>query len=234
MKLSQRDKDIINYLRKQDFCFYKDILKKFFPSYATCSRRLNKLKDKGYLKIEAIKEQHILKSLDERSLAFIGINHKIISLQKSHLNNYEYIRLSQTKISHQVLLFSLKEQLERILFLPGVFENEIKENRYTLESGDHEPYPDIYFKGTGFKLSIELELHLKSQNRYDLKIIDYRNSSYTHVLYVVGNLRKKEKLLEYFAYKNGIGIAHYAEPETVFSYSYGKLSLLEWLGKDVE
>ena len=234
MRLSQRDKDIINYIRKQDFCFYKDILKQFFPSYAACSRRLNKLKHRGYLKIEDIKEQHILKALDERSLAFIGKNHKIISLQKSHLNNYEYIRLSQAKISHQVLLFSLKEQLEKFLYVPAVFENEIRENRYTLESGDHEPYPDIYFKGRGFKLAIELELHVKSQNRYDLKIIDYRNSSYTHVLYVVGNLRRKEKLLRYFAYKNGIGVSHYAEPETVFSYSYGKLPILEWLRKGGE
>lgn len=234
MKLNERDKAIMNHIRKQDFCFYKDILKEFFPSYASGSRRLNKLKKYGYLKIETLKKGSLLKVLDKRSLDFVEGRSKIIYLYKSHLSNFEYIRLSRSKISHQVLLFSLKEQLEKILLVPGVFENEIKENRYTLESGDHEPYPDIYFKGKTFKLAVELELNIKSQNRYDLKIIDYSNSSFSHVLYVVGSLKKKDKLLEYFAYKDGIGISHYGEPETVFSYSFGKTSLWEWLKKEQE
>ena len=232
MNLSQRDKDIMNYIRKQDFCFYKDILKKFFPSYASGSRRLNKLSNRGYLRIEAINSKNILKALDKRSLVSIGRNNKIIYLRKSHVSDYEYIRLSRSKINHQVLLFSLKEKLKEILDLPAVFENEIKENQFTLESGDHEPYPDFYFKGKSFKLAVELELNIKSQNRYDLKTIDYSNSSYSHVLYVVGTLKKKTRLLEYFAYKDGIGISHYGEPGTVFSYSYGKTSLLEWIKKE--
>ena len=77
-----------------------------------------------------------------------------------------------------------------------------------------------------------MELNTKSQNRYDLKTIDYSHSSYSHVLYVVGTLKKKDRLLEYFAYKDGIGISHYGEPETVFSYSHGKTSLLEWIKKE--
>ena len=232
MKLNQRDKDIMNYIRKQDFCFYKDILKKFFPSYASGSRRLNKLQKNGYLRMESVREKNVLKNLDKRSLNLVERSHKIISLKKSHLDSYEYLRLNQAKITHQIVLFALKEQLEKMLYVPAVFDNEIKERKGTLESGDHEPYPDLYFEGRDFKLAVELELHIKSQNRYDLKIIDYRNSSYSHVLYVVGTLRKKEKLLEYFAYKDGIGVSHYGEPEIVFSYSYGKLSLLEWLRKE--
>ena len=234
MKLSERDKAIMNHIRKQDFCFYKDILKMFFPSYASGSRRLNKLKRYGYLTIENLKEKNLLKVLDKGSLALVEGRSKIVYLQKSHLSNFEYIRLSRTKINHQVLLFSLKEQLEKILLLPAVFENEIRENRYTLESGDHEPYSDLYFKGRGFKLAVELELNIKSQNRYDIKIIDYKNSSFSHVLYVVGSLKKKDKLLEYFAYKDGIGISHYGEPGVVFSYSFGKTSLWDWLNKEQE
>ena len=159
---------------------------------------------------------------------------KIVYLQKSHLSNYEYLKINRFRINHQVLLFSLKEKLQGILQAPAFFENEIKERRGTLESGGHEPYPDFYFEGVDFKLAVELELNIKSKNRYDLKTIDYSNSSFSHVLYVVGTLHKKNILLELFAYKDGIGISHYAEPENVFSYSYGKTSLNEWIKKELE
>ena len=233
MRLSQRDKNIINHIRKQDFCFFKDITR-FFPSYCTASRRLNELSRYGYLIIEDIQSKRFKHILDSKSLSVIGENRKIVYLKKSHLSNYEYIRQSRFKINHQVLLSSLREKLENLLNLPAVFENDIRENRYTLESGDHEPYPDFYFKGRDFKLAVELELHVKSQNRYDIKTIDYSHSSFTHVLYVVGTLKRKNQLLEYFAYKDGIGISHYAEPETVFSYSHGKLPFFEWLEKELE
>ncbi len=229
MRLSKRDKDILNCIRKQDFCFFKDIQKSFFPSYCTASRRLSELSKYGYLTIEDIYEGKFKGVLDKKSLAIIGKNRKIVFLKRSFLS--KYIKFNRSKINHQVLLFSLKDKLENILHLPAFFENDIKDNRYTLESGEHEPYPDLYFIGRNFKLAVELELNLKSQNRYDLKTIDYSNSSFSHVLYVVGSLFKKNRLLEYFAYKDYLGISHYAEPETVFSCSYGKLSLLEWLKK---
>ena len=231
MNLSERDKTIMNFIRKQDFCFYRDVMR-FFPSYSIASRRLNKLSRYGYLVIEGIKSKHFKDILDKESLKFIGHKNKIVYLRKSHLSNYEYLKLSRQKINHQVLLFSLKEKLQSILKAPAFFENEIREQRGTLESGGHEPYPDFYFKGEDFKLAVELELNIKSQNRYDLKTIDYSNSSFSHVLYVVGFLKKKDKLLEYFSYKDGIGIAHYAEPENVFSYSHGKTSLTSWLKKE--
>ena len=233
MRLSKRDKQIINFIRKQDFCFYKDIVS-FFPSYSTASRRLNKLSNYGYLVIEGIQSKRFESLLDEKSLNVIGCNRKIIYLKKSHLSSYEYLRLSRYKINHQVLLFSVKKKLEGILSLPAYFENEIKERRGTLESGAHEPYPDFYFRGKDFKLAVELELNIKSKNRYDLKTIDYSQSSFSHTLYIVGTLKKKNKLLELFAFKDGIGIAHYAEPENVFSYSYGKLFVLKWIRKELE
>ena len=178
----------------------------------------------------------IEKVLDEGKFGnVIGDNRKIIYLQKSHLSNYEYLRINRFRINHQVLLFSLKEKLQSVFCKLLLFlENEIRERRGTLESGGHEPYPDFYFEGVDFKLAVELELNIKSKNRYDLKTIDYSNSSFSHVLYVVGTLQKKNILLEFFAYKDGIGISHYAEPENVFSYSYGKTSLNEWIKKELE
>ena len=196
MIISERDKAIMNFIRKQDFCFYKDVVK-FFPSYSTASRRLNELSKYGYLAIEDIQSKHFEKILDKEGLKLIGHNKKIIYLKKSHLSNYEYLKLSRQKINHQVLLFSLKEKLQSILKVPAVFENEIRERRGTLESGGHEPYPDFYFKGEDFKLAVELELNIKSKNRYDLKTIDYSNSSFSHVLYVVGFLKTKDRLLEF-------------------------------------
>ena len=232
MNLTIRDKNILNFIKNQDFCFYKDIQKKFFFSPSTTSRRLNKLSRYGVLNIEYINTGKLKKVLDESSLNVIGCHKKIVFLKQSFLNTPKGLKLNRSKINHQVLLFYLKDQLESILKLPAILENEIKEKRNTLESGDHDPYPDFYLKGYDFKLAVELELNIKSQNRYDLKTVDYSLSSYSHVLYVVGSLKKKDKLLEYFSFKDRIGVAHYKEPETVYSYSYGKLSILDWIKKE--
>ena len=231
MNLSRRDKEILKFIKNQDFCFYKDIRKKFFASYALASRRLNELSRYGFLNIESIDSKRLKNVLDESCLNIIGCHKKIVFLKQSFLNTPKGIKLNRFKINHQILLFYLKDRLESILKSPAILENEIKEQRGTLESGDHDPYPDFYLKGYNFKLAVELELHIKSQNRYDLKTVDYSLSSYSHVLYVVGSLKKKDKLLEYFSFKDSIGVAHYKEPELVYSYSYGKLSILDWVKK---
>ena len=79
------------------------------------------------------------------------------------------------------------------------------------------------------KLAVELELNLKSQSRYFLKIAEYKNSRFTHVLYVATHIRSLQRLLRTFSYRRYIGISHYSEVETVSSHRYGKQSLLNWL-----
>ena len=232
MRFTKRDNLIIDELKKQDFCFYKDISKKFFSSDVSASKRLKKLNDQGWIAIEAINSMNFKKIMDKSSMPFIGQNRKIIRL--SNRLKIMKRKVSTWKIKHQLLLFSLKERLEKFLQTNAVFENDIRDLRETLFAVRNEPLPDFYLKGLGYKLAIELELHLKSNNRYFLKMADYRRSRFTHVLYFVTNARKMDSLISAFKYRRYIGVSHYSNIDEVFSHRYGKLSLLEWLEKELK
>lgn len=232
MRLTKRDSLIIDELKKQDFCFYKDISKKFFSSDVSASKRLKKLKDRGWIIVEPLGSMSFTKIMDKSSTPFIGHNKKIIRLR----NKFKIMKrkTSLWKIKHQLLLFSLKERLEKFLHTSAVFENDIRDLREALFNGKDEPLPDFYLEGLGYRLAIELELHLKSRGRYFLKMAKYRRSCFTHILYFVTNARKMDSLMSAFRYRNYMGIAHYSDIESVFCHRYGKLPLLEWLEKDLK
>ena len=227
VRLTGRDKLIIDLLQKQDFCFYNDIKKRFFSSDASACNRLSKLKKRGYIQIEPLDLTRLKKDLDSSSMGLIGRNLKIIRLSdKSH---FLQRRLSKWKQTHQLLLFSVKERLESLLKTEAVFENQIRDLKNTFFNGNYEPLPDFYLKGENFKLAVELELHLKAKGKYFLKMAEYRKSRFSHVLYVTTYIRKIQRLVKTFCYRNYIAISHYAKLEEVISHRYGKLSLLEWL-----
>ena len=227
--LTNRDKLIIDTLKQQDFCFYKDIQKRFFSSDFSASHRLNYLKKKGYILIEPFSTFSFKNSLDSSALEILGKNLKVISL--SDKGGFLRRKLSPWKKTHQLLIFSVKERLENLLGIEAAFESQIRNLKHTLYDRTFEPLPDFYFIGEDFKLAIELELHTKSQSRYSLKMSEYKKSSFTHVLYIVTHARKISVLIKNFQYKKYVGIAHYAKAEEVISYRYGELSLFEWLTK---
>lgn len=227
MKLTTRDKLIIDLLQNQDFCFYRDIKKKFFSSDSSACNRLSKLKTQGYILIEPLQSFNLKRNLDKFSMGLIGSNLKIISLS----SKCSFIKTSPWKKTHQLLLFSIKERLENLLKTEAVFENQIRDLKYTLHNSNNEPLPDFYLKTDDFKLAVELELNLKSQKRYFLKMAEYRNSRFTHVLYIATNLKKMKQLIKIYRYRKYIAVTHYTKLEEITSHKYGKLSLLEWLGK---
>ena len=227
VRLTERDKLIIDLLQNQDFCFYSDIKKRFFSSDASACNRLSKLKKRGYIKIEPLDFSVLTKTLDDSSLGLIGRNLKIIRLS----DEFHFVKRhpSTWKKTHQLLLFSVKERLEKLLGAEAVFENQIRDLKETLYTGKYQPLPDLYLKGEDFKLAVELELHLKTQGRYFLKMAEYSKSRFTHVLYVTTYIKKMQRLIKTFRYKRYIAISHYANVEEVISHRYGKLPLSEWL-----
>ena len=229
MILTKRDERIIETLKEQDFCFYKDIEKSFFPSKYSAYKRLNNLEKHGYISIKPLRILYLAKDLDSSCLNFIGIHRKYICLDEK--DDLLRRKISKWKIRHQLLLFSLKNRLERVVNETGCFENKLKDLRHTLYDRTFEPLPDFYFKGEDYKLAVELELHLKSKNRYALKMSEYRKSSYSHVLYVVANAKKITSLVRAFRYHKYIGITHYTKPEEIVSYWHGNISLCEWVKK---
>ena len=115
--------------------------------------------------------------------------------------------------------------------MTALLENRVKDLKNTLYDRTFEPLPDFYLKGEGYKLAVELELHLKSQSRYSFKMSEYKKSNYSHVLYVVTNGKKITRLIKDFRYYKYVGIVHYTNLKEIISYRYGNMSLLEWLTK---
>lgn len=228
--ITGRDKQIIDLLQERDFCLYKDITRKFFPSEVSACNRLKKLRDKGWITIEPIHSFYFSHNIDDCSLHLMGNNKKIVQLNNKH--KIIKRRISQWKIRQQLVLFSLKERLENFLGETAVFKNEVTV-KPTFYNGDYEPLPDFYIKGEGYKLAVELDLHLRRNSRYHLKTSQYGGSSFTHVLYFLTNIKKMDFLIPAFKCKKYVGIAHYINEKEIMSYRYGSICLDEWLGKNL-
>ena len=125
MILTERDELIIETLRDQDFCFYKDIEKSFFSSKYSAYNRLNNLKKDGYISIQPFHLLYLQKDLDNSCLNFIGTNRKYICLTEK--NKILRREVSKWKIRHQLLLFSLKKRLENLLGVSSASESQIKD-----------------------------------------------------------------------------------------------------------
>ena len=228
--ITGRDRQIINLLQDRDFCLYKDITKKFFPSEVAACNRLKKLRDKGWVTIEPIHSFYFSKNINPLLLHLMGGNKKIVRLNNKH--RIIKRKPSLRRIEQQLILFLLKERLENILGQTAIFKHEVFV-RPTFYSGDYEPLPDFYIQGENYKLAVELDLHSRRNSRYHLKISKYEGSSFTHILYFISNMKKMNSLLRDFQYKQYIGIAHYSDVEDIISYRYGKISLDKWLEKDL-
>ena len=229
--ITERDKLIIDFLQGQDFCFYKDITKRFFPSEVAACNRLKKLSNKGWITIESIRSTNLSDIMDDNcSLHLIGQNKKIVRLNSKH----KIIKrpVSRWQIKRQVVLFSLKERLENFLGQRAVFKNEISV-KPTFYNGDYEPLPDFYIKGENYKLAVELDLHLRRNSFYHLKMSQYEGSSFTHVLYFITNNRRMTSFVKDFKSRKYIAIAHYSNVKELISHRYGIISLDKWLEKNL-
>ena len=231
MRLTSRDKLIIEVLQHQEFCFYKDICKNFFPSKSSASQSLKRLMKSGHIILEPAENLNS-HSFDDLSLSLFVDNHFIVRLG----DKYKLIKRETNSLRkrHQILLFSVKERLENLLKEEAVFEIQIRELRNTLHNVKYEPLPDFYLKGKNYKLAVELELNLKTQNRYFQKMIDYRNSRFTHVLYVATHIKSLQRLSGIFRHRKYIAVSHYSNVKEVISHRYGRQPLTQWLKEETK
>ena len=228
--ITGRDRQIINLLQDRGFCLYKDITKKFFPSEVAACNRLKKLSERGWITIEPIRYFYLSKNINPLSLHLMGDNKKIVRLNSKH--KVIKRKPSTWKMEQQLILFSLKERLENSLNQTAVFKHEVYV-KPTFYNGDYEPLPDFYIKGENYKLAVELDLHLRRNSRYHLKMSEYQGSSFTHVLYVLSKMKKVGSFIQAFRYKRYIGMAHYSKVEEIISHRYGVIPFDKWLEKDL-
>lgn len=229
--ITRRDEQIISFLQNWDFCLYKDITKKFFPSEVAACNRLKKLRDSGWITIEPIHSFYSSRNINAFSLHLMGDNKKIVRLNNKHRIIKK--KTSKWKFEKRLILLSLKERLENFLGQKAIFKDEVFV-RPTFYNGDYEPLPDFYIKGEGYKLAVELDLHKQKNIFYRLKLSEYKESSFTHVLYFITNNKRMTSFVKDFRSKWYIAIAHYNDIKELISYRYGNISLDEWLEKRVK
>ena len=227
--ITVRDRQIISFLQAWGFWLYKDITKKFFPSEVAACNRLKKLSERGWITIESIRSFYLSQNINDSSLHLMVDNKKIVKLNNKH----KIIKRNPSlwKLKQRLILLSLKDRLENILGQTAVFKEEVTV-RPTFYNGDYEPLPDFYIKGEGYKLAVELDLHLRRNCFRHLKMAQYEGSSFTHVLYFITNNRRMTSFVRDFRCRRYVTIAHYSNVKELICYRYGIISLDEWLEKD--
>ncbi|MDE0118804.1 MAG: hypothetical protein OXM55_02205 [Bdellovibrionales bacterium] len=228
--ITGRDRRIINFLQDRDFCLYKDITTKFFPSEVSACNRLKKLSDRGWITIEPIQHFYLSKDIKLLSLHLMGDNKKIVRLNRKH----KIIKrgVSCWKTEQQLILFSLKERLENILgHRADLNMRSLRDLHFTM--GTMSLCLIFILKVKVISWPVELNLHLRRNSRYNLKMSQYEGSSQSYVLYIVTNAKKITRFIKNFRSYKYVGIAHYFDVQKLISYWYGEISLCEWLKKDL-
>ena len=80
MELRKRDKLVIETLINQDYCFYQDISRKFYPSLSSASHGLRRLIEGGYISVEPVEKIKGNEALDDLSFNFLRNNKKALRL----------------------------------------------------------------------------------------------------------------------------------------------------------
>jgi len=108
--ITSRDRQIINLLQERDFCLYKDITRKFFPSEESASNRLRKLRDKDWISIEPIHFFYLSNNINDLSLHLMGDNKKIVRLNRKH-------KITKKKASRSKMSKYKKSNQSHILYV---------------------------------------------------------------------------------------------------------------------
>lgn len=245
MQLTDRDREVLLFLRSQGFASFDQLCKRFFKTKQNTSNRLVLLEKNQYLK------SHNLKSyLTESNSKFfpyiqgLGINpktkiytlHNVFKRQFSETNRL----IKKDLLLHQLLLndiyFFISDQVLSEL-------NPDLKSTLVLNDPEHkllatvditkrkEFTPDLTILSGEMCLSVELERTAKNQNRYQERFWFYEDSSFTHVIYFYVNESHLPNLLKYSGLARKFCFAHYLKPELVFSNIFGHMQLNSWINK---
>ena len=136
-------------------------------------------------------------------------------------------------ILHQLML-------NEVLFF---VQDEIQDARFILPDpethfyGDLQPgrrkeiTPDLSVEHKDFVLAVELERTQKNLLEYTGRMEFYRESIYTHVLYVYASDNQRASLVKAAGRSRKFAFAHFNNPNRLATESWGPISLNDWIKK---
>ena len=238
-QLQTRDRKLIWYIKEQGVATF-DQLKRFFPGEGPCRKRLHRLIRAGYLEsipIDIILKTDELKRNNSSAMPVIldlsiKPGSKIYRLTKQYraLWHTNQSLMKRSLVLHQLLVNESLELIKSSLVSNYILnEPEIKILSPFSVGRRSEICPDFSFENEKYKVAFEVERVIKSKSRYSRKLIFYRDSIYTHVIYLYAFEKHLPTFLELTKYERKVGLAHYRQPDKIYSSFWGPQNLKTFL-----
>lgn len=202
--LTQRDYLILDNLYHYTVMSFLKLKEKHFQNVgkATAINRLTKLENAGLILRRRL-PRFIQSGTDlQVSVVYQITKDGIRELQKRHSGinfRQEPVVLNALALDHDLLLNDVMDKLKERLIPDKILNGKLLEKNNQTQNGIN---PDAVCVLRDEKIAIELELSLKSEQRYRELILKYRLSNdFQKVIYVTGFDAIKTKLLELISHK---------------------------------
>lgn len=238
--LQSRDRKLIWYIKEQGVATFEQLNRNFFPGEGSCRKRLHHLIRAGYL--ESVFVNEVFKTTKQKqtksSIMPVVLDLSMKASTKIYRLSQEYRRLWYTNQSlmkrslvlHQLLVNESLEQVKKTLTANCILnEPEIKILSPYSVGRRTEICPDFSFETEKHKIAFEVERVIKSKSRYSRKLLYYRDSLYTQIIYLYSFEKHLPVFLELTKHERKVGLAHYREPNKIYSSFWGPQSLNSFL-----
>ncbi len=240
MRLTERDFDVLTFLAAQGVATADQLTARFFPSKQTCQSRLH------WMKRADLVESLPLSTLKSVSLGCFLQAIDVLSLAKQDVWKFRVYRLTKRlrprrsgaehfsdprMWKHQLQLNGIRKRMED--WFPGAIiltDPDIQAEERRLKMGRELPIADLVVRLPGKEIAVEVERTHKTETKYHLRFLDFRDSHYTQVLYFCESEQLFSKIA---ALANGIekiGVSRLLAPETVYRQGSGFVRTEEFHG----
>ena len=239
MRLMARDLEMLRFLSDQGVATVDQLTDRYFPSRSACVSRIFELRQADLM------ESVPLTELKKMSVKAYQQAADLLGLKKEDLWKYRIYRLgarfrsrsigaeamSSVKMwKHQLQLNGVRKLCED-LFPNAIIltDPEIKiEWRRFGRQGD-VLVPDLVIREQGRDVAIELERNRKGEDFYYQRFLEYRRSSYSHVIYFCESPSVFNKVAEMAASMPKIAVVMILKADVVFRKSFGFQPIAEYL-----
>lgn len=237
--LVERDWEILAFLDQQGFSTFDQLLKRFFKSDHTCSRRLGRLSEYGLLTSSRImdffrspNDNENTPSLPLVSECKFSSSNIVFYLSERFRRKYSFsdALLKKEMLIHQLILSGLRNQIDALIKHDVALSDPEIKVLSKLEIGRHEKIrPDISYESGNKKIAVELERSNKSRSRYYERFLYYEDSIYQKAIYYTTNRRNIDFLLTQTKSFEKIAVGYHQEPTVLFHSLKGRVGLLDFL-----
>ena len=182
MRLTDRDKEVLEWINGFGFVKARDVLSKFFDSRTPCYRRMKAMTDNGFLRTKGVFQEENSNIYIPTKKALMATGDELPVVENLAVHTYK----------HDLSLVELSLMLEEKTGGEFIPERRLRQNPESYEVHNHIPDGLLITKDE--RISIELELSRKNKQRINRIMRDHSmNIEINEVWYFV-----KDDLLKSF------------------------------------